>query len=122
MNTLYCLLLFMVRNKDETSIPLRKSTRERLGKFGNKNESWDKLLNRLMDEAYKVPLLETKNVKLMSENENLNKQIFEINSDLINVKMGRSTLKEFKENMKRVGNVKCAIKLDDIKTTNYNEE
>jgi len=112
----------MVRNKDETSIPLRKSTRERLGKFGNKNESWDKLLNRLMDEAYKVPLLETKNVKLMSENENLNKQIFEINSDLINVKMGRSTLKEFKENMKRVGNVKCAIKLDDIKTTNYNEE
>jgi len=39
----------MVRNGDETSIPLKKSTRERLGTFGNKNESWDRLLNRLMD-------------------------------------------------------------------------
>jgi hypothetical protein len=42
----------MVRNSEDTSIPLKKSTRERLGTFGNKNESWDRLLNRLMDELY----------------------------------------------------------------------
>jgi F0F1-type ATP synthase delta subunit len=39
----------MVRKEDDTSIPLKKSTRERLGTFGNKNESWDRLLNRLMN-------------------------------------------------------------------------
>ncbi|MDD4377748.1 MAG: hypothetical protein PHH48_06400 [Eubacteriales bacterium] len=40
----------MARKEDDTSIPLKKTTRERLGTFGNKNESWDRLLNRLMDK------------------------------------------------------------------------
>ena len=40
----------MARTAEDTSIPLKKSTRERLGTFGNKNESWDKVLNRLMNE------------------------------------------------------------------------
>lgn len=35
---------------EPTSIPLKKGTRNRLGKFGDKNESWDNLLNRLMTE------------------------------------------------------------------------
>jgi len=53
----------MVRNPEDTSIPLKKSTRERLGVFGNKNESWDRLLNRMMDE---IEIKESK--KIMSIN------------------------------------------------------
>lgn len=41
----------MVRNTEETSIPLKKSTRERLKKYGQKGVSYDKLLNDLMDEV-----------------------------------------------------------------------
>ncbi|WP_334168699.1 hypothetical protein [Phocaeicola paurosaccharolyticus] len=40
----------MVRKEEDTTIPIKKVTRERLGTIGNKNETWDKLLNRLMDE------------------------------------------------------------------------
>lgn len=40
----------MVRTQEDTSIPIKKTTRERLGNLGNKNESWDRLLNRIMDE------------------------------------------------------------------------
>lgn len=35
---------------DKTQINLLKSTRERLRTFGKKGETWDELLNRLMDE------------------------------------------------------------------------
>lgn len=34
----------------ETSIPLKKATRDKVGDQGKKSESWDKLLNRLVDE------------------------------------------------------------------------
>lgn len=36
---------------DLTTIPLVKPTRDRLRVFGRKGESWDSLLNRLMDEV-----------------------------------------------------------------------
>lgn len=39
-----------VRKEEETSIPLKKSTRARLKELGKKDESWDGLLNRMMDE------------------------------------------------------------------------
>lgn len=48
----------MVRNAEDTTLPLKKGTKERLGTFGNKNESWDKLLNRLMDEIKNAKLQE----------------------------------------------------------------
>lgn len=35
---------------DTTQVYLLKSTRERLRTFGKKGETWDELLNRLMDE------------------------------------------------------------------------
>ena len=41
----------MVRNPEETSIPLKKSTRERLKTYGQKGVKWDTLLNDLMDEV-----------------------------------------------------------------------
>jgi len=41
----------MARNTEETSIPLKKSTRARLKKYGQKGATWDKLLNDLMDEV-----------------------------------------------------------------------
>ena len=34
---------------DITSLKVRKATRDRLGKLGNKTETYDDLLNRLMD-------------------------------------------------------------------------
>jgi hypothetical protein len=34
---------------DITSLKVRKKTRDRLGKLGNKTETYDDLLNRLMD-------------------------------------------------------------------------
>jgi hypothetical protein len=37
---------------EDTSLPLKKVTRDRLRTFGGKGESWDKLLNKLMDELY----------------------------------------------------------------------
>jgi len=41
----------MARNTEETSIPLKKSTRARLKTYGQKGTTWDKLLNDLMDEV-----------------------------------------------------------------------
>ena len=41
----------MVRNTEETSIPIKKSTRERLKKYGQKGATWDKLLNDLVNEV-----------------------------------------------------------------------
>jgi len=39
-------------NKDEiTTIQLTKTTRDRLKKFGHKEEPYDSILNRLMDNA-----------------------------------------------------------------------
>lgn len=36
--------------KDYTQFSVARSTRERLRTFGRKGETWDELLNRLMDE------------------------------------------------------------------------
>jgi hypothetical protein len=38
---------------DITSLKVRKATRDRLGKLGNKTETYDDLLNRLMDSYEK---------------------------------------------------------------------
>ena len=35
---------------DLTTIPVQKPTRDRLKKFGYKGETWDELVNRLLDE------------------------------------------------------------------------
>jgi hypothetical protein len=37
----------------KTQILLHKTTRERLRTFGKKGETWDEVLNRLMDEVDK---------------------------------------------------------------------
>lgn len=39
-------------SEEDTSIPLKKVTRDKLRTFGGKGESWDKLLIKLMDELY----------------------------------------------------------------------
>jgi len=39
---------------DITSLKVRKATRDRLGKLGNKTETYDDLLNRLMDSYSKT--------------------------------------------------------------------
>jgi hypothetical protein len=36
---------------EETSITCHRDTKERLERYGNKGETWDELLNRIMDEA-----------------------------------------------------------------------
>ena len=41
------------RMNDKTQINILKSTRERLRTFGKKGETWDELLNRIMDEVDK---------------------------------------------------------------------
>ncbi|HWG89419.1 MAG TPA: hypothetical protein VNZ52_01080 [Candidatus Thermoplasmatota archaeon] len=40
---------------DLTTVPLTKKTRDRLKALGRKGESWDALLNRLMDERESAP-------------------------------------------------------------------
>lgn len=35
----------------KTSIPLKKETRERLRRYGKKGETWDELVNRILQEA-----------------------------------------------------------------------
>jgi len=37
--------------KDKTTIPLKKTTRDRIKDFGKKGESWDDLVNRIMDKV-----------------------------------------------------------------------
>ena len=39
-----------------TTIPIQKLTRDRLRNVGRKGESWDKLLNRLLDEREGNPV------------------------------------------------------------------
>ncbi len=34
-----------------TSIPLSKETREKLRRYGKKGETWDQLINRILDEV-----------------------------------------------------------------------
>lgn len=41
----------MTTEREITTIPLRKNTRDRLRSLGRKGESYDTLLNRLMDMA-----------------------------------------------------------------------
>jgi hypothetical protein len=36
---------------EATSIPLRKETRDRLRRYGVKGETWDHLVNRILDEV-----------------------------------------------------------------------
>jgi len=36
--------------KDKTTIPIKKITRDRIKMYGRKGESWDDLMNRIMDE------------------------------------------------------------------------
>ena len=38
---------------EKTTIPVSKKVRERLKKYGNKGETYDELLNRLLDEVEK---------------------------------------------------------------------
>ncbi len=45
--------------KDEiTSIRITKKTRERLARLGNKGETWDTLVNRLIDEVEKRKIVQ----------------------------------------------------------------
>jgi hypothetical protein len=37
--------------EENTTIALKKSTRDRLKKYGKKGDSWNTLLNELMDEV-----------------------------------------------------------------------
>ena len=39
------------RLQNKTSIAVEKSTRDRLAKFGNKDEIFDDILNKLLSEA-----------------------------------------------------------------------
>ena len=73
----------MVRTQEDTSIPLKKSTRERLGTFGNKNESWDRLLNRLMDKIEDIGSYEEQK-KNFDEREENYKQTIALLQDEIN--------------------------------------
>jgi hypothetical protein len=41
--------------KDKTTIPVRKSTRDELKSMGKKDESYDKLLHRMMDKLKEKP-------------------------------------------------------------------
>jgi uncharacterized FlgJ-related protein len=38
-----------IKTEDDTNIPVKKVTRERLKEYGQKGESYDKILNKLMD-------------------------------------------------------------------------
>lgn len=43
-----------------TSIRITKKTRERLARLGNKGETWDTLVNRLIDEVEKKKIVQPK--------------------------------------------------------------
>jgi len=43
---------------DITSLKVRKATRDRLGKLGNKTETYDAILNRLVDSYKKNERME----------------------------------------------------------------
>ena len=76
-------------------------------------EAHEAIVKRIIEEAEKVPALEAR-IK------ELERTVFELNSDLINIKTGRSTLKEFKERMAE-GPVNCKVALKDIKIVNYRD-
>jgi len=40
----------IIPKKDKTTIPIKKITRDRIKSYGKKGESWDDLMNRIMDE------------------------------------------------------------------------
>jgi hypothetical protein len=92
---------------DKISQNMSMSSLERLGKLTRANETWDDLINRILDER-----------------DEANRKIRELESDLINIKLGRSTLSEFKEDIKGLEdkNVKCTIRLKDSGITKYDEE
>lgn len=44
-----------LKPKDKTTIPVKKSTRDELKSMGKKDESYDKLLHRMMDKLKEKP-------------------------------------------------------------------
>ena len=74
---------------------VEESTRKQLNllKVNAGFKTLDETINHTIDEAEKVPELEKRIKELEEENS-------ELKSDIINIQLGRSTLKEFKEDMK----------------------
>jgi len=74
---------------------VEESTRKQLNllKVNAGFKTLDETINHTIDEAEKVPELEKRIKELEDENS-------ELKSDIINIQLGRSTLKEFKEDMK----------------------
>jgi hypothetical protein len=90
----------------ESTMRLKNSTKALLNSYRDegKKESFDDLIWK-MDKRIK---------ELEEEN-------FELNSDVYNLKTGRSTLSEFKEKMKE-SNVNCTVSLKYIGSKAVNEE
>jgi hypothetical protein len=67
---------------------------------------------------------EKENEELKNKIKELEGVVFELSSDLTNIKLGRTTLTEFNEDMKLLEdkNIKCTIKVKDIKKVEYDEE
>jgi len=88
---------------------VEEETRKRLNllKVNAGFKTLDETINHTIDEAERVPELEKKIRELEEENS-------ELKSDIINIQLGRSTLKEFKEDMKgKETNV--LIEIEEIK-------
>ena len=88
---------------------VEESTRKQLNllKVNAGFKTLDETINHTIDEAERVPELEKKIRELEEENS-------ELKSDIINIQLGRSTLKEFKEDMKgKETNV--LIEIEEIK-------
>lgn len=56
----------MTDDKQKTTVPLLKPTRNRVKDYGKKGESWDDLFNRIMDT---INRLENDNIQLKKEME-----------------------------------------------------
>jgi hypothetical protein len=50
-----------------SNIPVKRATKERLAKYGNKGETWDELLNRLLAAASPALMGEDSHLKEVKE-------------------------------------------------------
>lgn len=93
-------------------------------KAQRKDKSLGDTLQGLIEDSKELVEAKKKNAELEAEVKELKEKVFELSSDLTNIKMGRSTLTEFRENMKHNDGKGFTVQLKGelSEVVEYNEE
>lgn len=91
-------------------------------KAQRKDKSLGDTLQGLIEDSNELVETKKKNAELEAEVKELKEKVVEFSHDLLNVKMGRSTLSEFKETMRNYENGKFTVDVEDPKLVEYDEE